>query len=476
MKKILLADSDETNSAILELILNEFEYDVRRISSVQRCAEELASAHYDLLLFGLESNQEEGFRIIEEIRQKPEIADINLIFIVPNTERIDAANAYRLGAIDFIKRHSVPEVILEKVRDAVTVTGRDTILVVDDEPMNLFLFTNLLGIRYNVITAGSGREALDILERESVDLLLLDLHMPEMDGFDVMRRLSAIPECDNLPIIVVTADSDFDTESEIFQAGARDYISKPLVMQVAIQRIRRIIELSHLQKSLEDEVRKTSRELMLANTRLRQLSDQTIFALSCAIDAKDSYTNGHSRRVAQYSREISRRLGKSQEDQLDIYNVALLHDVGKIAIPESIILKPGKLTNEEFEIIKSHTTRGYEILKTISVMPSLYIGALWHHERYDGRGYPHGRAGEDIPEIARIICVADCYDAMSSDRSYRSALPQAVVRSEIEKGMGTQFDPQFARIMLTMIDEDKEYRMCGKNSTDINRMTEIKEQ
>ena len=145
MKKILLADSDEANSAILELILNEFEYDVRRISSIQNCAEELASAHYDLLLFGLESYQEEGFRIIEDIRQKPEIADINLIFIIPNTEKIDVANAYRLGALDFIKRHSVPEVVLEKVRDAVAVTGKDTILVVDDEPMNLFLFTNLLG-------------------------------------------------------------------------------------------------------------------------------------------------------------------------------------------------------------------------------------------------------------------------------------------------------------------------------------------
>jgi putative two-component system response regulator len=468
MKKILLADSDETNSVIFGLILNEFEYDVKRIPSTAGCPAELASTHYDLLLLGLDANQEDTFGIIESIRQQPQIADTNIVLIIPNTEKIDTSNAYRLGVISFVKRHAVPEVLLENVREAVMVTGKDTILVVDDEPMNLFLFSNLLGIRYNIITAETGREAVDILERENenIDLLLLDLHMPGMDGFEVMRRLSAIPECDNLPIIVVTADTDFDTEAEIFQAGARDYISKPLVMQVAIQRIRRIIELSHLQKSLENEVKKKSKELMLINERLRQLSDQTIFALSSAIDAKDSYTNGHSRRVAQYSREISRRVGKTHEEQLEIYSVALLHDVGKIAIPESIIIKPGKLTSEEFEIIKSHTTRGYEILKTISVMPSLYIGALWHHERYDGLGYPHGKKGDEIPEIARIICVADCYDAMSSDRSYRKALPQAVVRSEIEKGMGKQFDPRFAKIMLDMIDEDKDYKMVGRIGAD----------
>ena len=155
-------------------------------------------------------------------------------------------------------------------------------------------------------------------------------------------------------------------------------------------------------------------------------------------------------------------MGKTLSEQKDIFNVALLHDVGKIAIPEGIIDKPGKLTPVEYEIIKSHTTRGYDILKTISVMPMLYIGARWHHERFDGNGYPDGKKGTEIPEIARIICVADCYDAMSSDRSYRKALPQETVRGEIENGLGTQFDPEIGRIMLEMIDEDTEYKMRSK--------------
>ena len=136
-----------------------------------------------------------------------------------------------------------------------------------------------------------------------------------------------------------------------------------------------------------------------------------------------------------------------------------MHDVGKIGIPSAIINKPGKLTDEEYTIIKSHVMKGYEILKPITELPELSIGARWHHERFDGTGYPDGKKGEDIPEIARIICVADCYDAMSSDRIYREALPQFMVREEIARNKGTQFDPEIAEVMLQMIDEDVEYKM-----------------
>ena len=224
--------------------------------------------------------------------------------------------------------------------------------------------------------------------------------------------------------------------------------------------VKKIMEIQH---SLQEEIKQNSKEISEKNERLQTLSNQTIYALANAIDAKDSYTRGHSLRVAKYSKELARRLGNTEAQQNEIYNVALLHDVGKIAIPDTIINKTTKLTDEEFALIKSHTSRGYEILKDITVMPNLYIGARWHHERFDGKGYPDGKAGEEIPLIARVICVADCYDAMTSDRSYRKALPQAVVRSEIEKNMGTQFDPKIARLMLQMIDDDLNYSM--KSST-----------
>lgn len=195
-----------------------------------------------------------------------------------------------------------------------------------------------------------------------------------------------------------------------------------------------------------------------------QMFLQTVTALSEAVDAKDRYTSGHSKRVAEYSRRIAKRLGKNLEEQDEIYRAGLLHDVGKIRIPEDIINKPGRLTDEEFNIIKIHPITGYNILKGISEDSSIAVAAKHHHERYDGKGYPNGLKGEEIPETARILGVADSYDAMASNRSYRQALPQEVVRKEIEKGRGTQFDPKIADIMLKMIDEDKEYRMKETDS------------
>ena len=181
-----------------------------------------------------------------------------------------------------------------------------------------------------------------------------------------------------------------------------------------------------------------------------ELSVQVIETLVGTIDAKDRYTNGHSVRVAKYSRMIAEKLGKSREECKQIYYVGLLHDIGKIGIPDEIINKSSKLTDEEFAIIKTHPEVGYNLLSKLTKIENVSIGAHYHHERFDGRGYPEGLKGEEIPEIARIIAVADTYDAMTSNRSYRKAMPQEKVRSELEKGKGTQFDAKFAELMLAI--------------------------
>ena len=193
--------------------------------------------------------------------------------------------------------------------------------------------------------------------------------------------------------------------------------------------------------------------------RAEKLTREMMLALSKTVDAKDHYTNGHSERVAKYAKEIARRMGKSEEEQEKIYEMGLLHDIGKIGVSEDIINKTSRLTDEEFAQIKKHTEIGSTILRQITVMPELALGARNHHERYDGRGYPDGLAGEAIPEAARIICVADCYDAMTSTRTYSTPKPQEVVRAEIVRCKGSQFDPAIADVMLTMIDDDKDYTM-----------------
>lgn len=198
-------------------------------------------------------------------------------------------------------------------------------------------------------------------------------------------------------------------------------------------------------------------EAIEAKDEVKMLSVEVMEALAHTIDAKDKYTNGHSVRVAKYSRMIAEKMGLSAEMCENIYYMGLLHDIGKIGVPNEIINKPAKLTDEEYDVIKTHPGIGYGILSEIKSRPDLATGALWHHERYDGKGYPEHKAGEDIPLEARIIAVADTYDAMTSNRSYRKYLPQEKVRSEIENNIGTQFDPEAARCMIMIIDEDKEY-------------------
>ena len=339
------------------------------------------------------------------------------------------------------------------------VSQNKTILIVDDDRMNLKFAEHMLSSTYNVVMANSYKEALDYLSREQPALALLDVHMPEMNGFELLAEIRKIKSCNDLPVVFLTADSDRETEVRVFREGGLDYIQKPLVPEVVLERIKRILSLRKLQENLESEVERRTAELEESRRKLQVLSLQVVKTLASTIDAKDRYTNGHSSRVAKYSREIALRAGKPVEFQDEIYIVALLHDIGKIGIPDNILNKSSKLTDEEYETIKQHPSIGVEILKNISEMPNIEIGAHYHHERFDGKGYPEGLAGYDIPEIARIIAVADAYDAMTSRRSYRSALPQEAVRSEIVKGRGLQFDPDFADVMLQMIDDDVNYEM-----------------
>ena len=339
------------------------------------------------------------------------------------------------------------------------VSQNKTILIVDDDRMNLKFAEHMLSSTYNVVMANSYREALDYLSKEQPALALLDVHMPEMNGFELLAEIRKLKNCNDLPVVFLTADSDRETEVRVFREGALDYIQKPLVPEVVLERIKRILSLRKLQENLESEVERRTEELEESRRKLQILSLQVVKTLASAIDAKDRYTNGHSSRVAKYSKEIARRAGKSVEFQDEIYIVALLHDIGKIGIPDNILNKNSKLTDEEYETIKQHPSIGVEILKNITEMPNIEIGAHYHHERFDGKGYPEGLAGYDIPEIGRIIAVADAYDAMTSRRSYRSALPQDVVREEIVKGRGLQFDPDFADVMLKMIDEDSRYEL-----------------
>ena len=333
------------------------------------------------------------------------------------------------------------------------------IAIVDDDVSIITLVRGILGKEgMSVAPLTSGKALLDYIKVQTPDIILLDVMMPDMDGIETYMALRDIERelgKEEIPVIFLTGNENGDIEEKALELGAKDFIRKPFAPKILVLRVTHCIELNRLQKDLYSEVEKKSRQN-------EELFLGIVKSLAAAIDAKDTYTNGHSVRVAEYSAEIARRVGYDVSALQRIYITGLLHDVGKIGIPDAIINKNGKLDDEEYAIIKTHPEKGAAILSNIQDMPELSIGARWHHERFDGKGYPEGLMGEDIPEMARIIAIADAYDAMTSNRSYRRSLPQEVVRAEIEKGRGTQFDPIFAEIMLKMIDEDTNYNMRDK--------------
>ena len=370
----------------------------------------------------------------------------------------------RLGAyMADVAMEDVTE-LAQKMIDALaelekTEREKPLVMLVDDDEINKKAVTGMLQEHYRIIGAASGKQALELLEKAVPDLILLDVHMKGMSGHEVIRTLKENPAYADIPVVFLTSDEDESTEIQGFSEGATDFIRKPLRKRVAIRRIDRILELAYLQKNLRQEVERQTEVAERRRKSVERLVIQMVQALANTIDAKDSYTNGHSTRVAKYSAMIAARMGYTGEKLELLRYTALLHDIGKIGIPEEIINKPSKLTDEEYQIIKTHPVIGSNILKEITEIPDIAIGARWHHERYDGKGYPDGLKGTEIPEIARIIGVADAYDAMTSRRSYRGIIPQETVMGELERGKASQFDPQIAEIMLGLIREDTAYEM-----------------
>lgn len=320
---------------------------------------------------------------------------------------------------------------------------KHTILAIDDEENNLSLLKRTLRTNYNVLLASSGEEALDIIEEhgDEISLIVSDQKMPIMEGTEFFQRIS--DQYPDIVKILLTGHSNIDilidaiNECHLFQ-----YILKPF-------------EPEQLCMIIESGIKKFE----LSSSKVKILQDlselfyQTIKSIAFALDAKDEYTHGHSMRVTLYSLALAKALNLPDDLLEEIETAGLLHDIGKIAIPEKILLKPGKLTDEEFAVIKMHPELGEKLVQGIEKLKIISNWLKSHHERYDGGGYPEGLAGEQIPISSRIIAIADTYDAMTSSRSYRQALSHETAIEEIKRCSGTQFDPELAKIFVSIGEE-----------------------
>jgi putative two-component system response regulator len=349
---------------------------------------------------------------------------------------------------------------------------RRTIFLVDDNITNLTAGKNALAEHYNVLTLNSGERLLKVLEKNIPDLILLDIEMPDMSGYDVIKIIKSKPEIEKIPVVFLTSKNDSESELEGLSLGAVDYIFKPFSTPLLLKRISLHLKLADFNNNLQEMVEaKTKSVLELQNALLKAMAE--------LVEYRDKITGGHIERTTSYLGILLRAMIKQglHKEKTSAWNLDLLlqsaqlHDVGKIAVRDGILQKPGKLTSEEFEDIKKHTVFGKEVIENIkkntteqSFMEYAGIFAETHHEKWDGSGYPKGLKGEEIPLEGRLMAIADVYDALVSERPYKKAFTHEEAVKIIMNDSGKHFDPDLVGLFVSVADEfNKAHLEFGDN-------------
>ncbi|CAK0774939.1 putative cyclic di-GMP phosphodiesterase VC_1348 [Azospirillaceae bacterium] len=347
---------------------------------------------------------------------------------------------------------------------------RATVLVVDDTPDNLKLMSNLLKDMYKVKIANSGEKALSIAASENPpDLILLDIMMPKMDGYEVCERLKSNRATRDIPVIFLTAKSETQDEEKGLKLGAVDYITKPISPPVVLARVETHLKLKAAADFLRNKSDFLEQEVTKRTREVAAIQDVTILAMASLAETRDSDTGNHIRRTQYYIKALAEKLKNHPRFSATLDDVTIsmlfksapLHDIGKVGIPDRILLKPGRFEPHEFEIMKTHTTLGRKAIEhaeqslgmTVDFLTCAKEIAQWHQEKWDGSGYPDGIKGDDIPISARLMAVADVYDALISRRVYKDGMPHETAVKIIQEGKGNHFDPDIVDAFVEIQDE-----------------------
>ncbi|WP_136799743.1 MULTISPECIES: response regulator [Desulfosediminicola] len=334
-------------------------------------------------------------------------------------------------------------------------SNRYKILLVDDTPVNLKLLGQILDPEYEVFFAEDGETAIELAGTVRPDLILLDVIMPGLNGYDVCRHLKAQHDTANIPVLFVTSMGELEDERRGFEAGGVDYITKPISPSIVLARVQTHLALYNQSRLLEDMVEQRTKQLKQALETIKNATLETIHRLSMAAEYKDKNTGAHIQRMSHYSAALARQMGLTDGEVENIFHSAPMHDVGKIGIPDRILLKPGKLDADEWKIMKQHTTLGGKLLKssTSKFFKTAEIIALTHHEKWEGSGYPKGLKGREIPLVGRIVAIADVFDALTVRRPYKDPFSLKKSYAIIQDKKGKHFDPDVVDAFFAIKDE-----------------------
>ena len=443
--RILIVDDSPTIRYGLKRDLGQMGAVVTEASDGSEGLNIVDAQDFDLIITDIEMPLMDGFTFCSKLKSHPTKNSIPVVILSSKEKEEDIELGFKVGASSYMMKSNTKKELLERVKEILDknllLRGR-TILVVDDSPAVRNLIDKALRkAGFQVVSAENGRKALELLSRCTPDMILSDLHMPELDGLGLCKNVHANKDLSQIPFIIMSSDGDRATMRRLLQYGASAYLVKPFNIDQLVVTAERFLS-DHFSRIVKERERLESE---------RQFLIGSITSLILALEARDQYTRGHSESVSTFLVDIAREMSLD-EDRIEKVRIAgKLHDLGKIGIRDEILLKPGPLNDEEWKILKLHPLIGAEILAPIQSLADIIPALSSHHERIDGKGYPHGLKGDGIPLLARMVAVADTYDALTSDRPYRKGFSYEDALTIIEDVKGTQLCPDCVQCFLKSV-------------------------
>ncbi|MBN2516392.1 MAG: response regulator [Deltaproteobacteria bacterium] len=443
--RVLIVDDSAVIRRLLSKRLEELGTHVTQAEDGEKGLDIAFSREFDLIISDVEMPHIDGFSLCKKIKDNPHTRGIPVIILSSLDSDEDIDRGFQAGAAAYISKTNAREQLdetIERVLKQFSFHQSHRILVVDDSSIVRGLVKKgLEEAGFQVVTAENGKHALKMIDMCPPDLILSDIDMPVMDGIEFCKVVHAIPHLSTIPFVIMSADNDRSIMRRMINWGAAAYLAKPFNLEQVVITVEKLLSDHFLILLNEKERLDAERRMMLAS----------ITSLIVALEARDQYTRGHSEAVAMLVAEMAAYMNATPDDIESLTIAGRLHDLGKIGIPDSILLKPGRLSDDEFTIIKDHPVVGATILGSIpSIKPMLPV-ILHHHERFDGKGYPDGLKGDQIPLWARITAVADTYHALTSDRPYRQGMAEEKAFSIIEDVRGTQLCAESVDIFFKTI-------------------------